>query len=176
MQEMKLNKLYLGLVGSFLFIVLFNQSFAQVGGSRIYSFMDLPYSARATALGSYHAITWDNDLSNSFQNPSLLNPNMNNVWSLNVNNYVSDIQYGYIATAFDIQKKGMLSIGVNYIDYGTLVLRDDIGNEQGTFKANENAFNIAYSNAYKQFRYGVNVKTIFSNLESYRSTDRKSVV
>ncbi len=170
MQVMKLNKLCLSLIGSFLFIVLNNQSFAQLGGSRIYSFMELPYSARSTALGSYHAITWDNDLSNSFQNPSLLNPNMNNVWSLNVNNYVSDIQYGYIATAFDIQKKGMLSIGVNYIDYGTLVMRDDIGNEQGTFKANENAFNVAYSNAYKQFRYGVNVKTIFSNLASYRST------
>lgn len=170
MQVMKLNKLFFALICSVVMMSMQKNSFAQIGGSRVYSFMELPYSAKSTALGSYHSIVWDNDLSNAFQNPSLLNPKMNNVWSLNVNNYVSDIQYGYIATAFDVNKKGMISLGVNYIDYGNLVMRDEIGNEQDSFKANENAFNVTYSNAYKQFRYGVNLKTIFSNLATYRST------
>ncbi len=168
MQWMKLNKLFV-LIFAAAFFTSFTSN-AQLGGSRIYSFMELPYSARATALGSYQVAVWDNDLSNAYQNPSLLNPKMHNTWSLNVNNYVSDIQYGYIATAFNLNKNSILSLGVNYIDYGNLVLRDDIGNEQGTFKANENALNVTYSRAYKQFRYGANLKTIFSNLESYRST------
>lgn len=168
MQWMKLNKLFIFSLAICLFI--FKNADAQLGGSRVYGFMELPYSARATALGSYQVAVWDNDLSNAYQNPSLLNSRMNNTWSLNVNNYVSDIQYGYIATAFGLDKESSMSIGINYIDYGTLVVRDDIGNEQGSFKANENALNVAYSRTYNQFRLGANLKTIFSNLESYRST------
>jgi hypothetical protein len=64
----------------------------------------------------------------------------------------------------------MFGIGVNYINYGDFVMRDDIGNEQGTFKANENTFNFTYARPFKQFNYGATMKLLFSNLESYRST------
>lgn len=157
----------------FLLIVLVisnNIAFAQLGGSKSFGFLQLPSSARITALGGYTSIAQDADLASITQNPSLLNERMNNIWSLNICNYFQDIQYGHIATAFNVKNVGMFGIGINYINYGSFVLRDDIGNEQGTFKAAENTVNFSYSNKFRQFKYGATTKFLFSTLESYRST------
>ena len=124
-----------------IFISTFGYS--QIGGSRSFSFLQLPSSAKITALGGYTSIANDADLSSITQNPSLLNQRMDNTWSLNICNYFQDIQYGYISTAYNVKDIGMFAIGLNYINYGTFVLRDDIGNELGTFKANENTFNVS---------------------------------
>lgn len=155
-----------------LLSVLLNHSgaYAQLGGSRSFAYLHLPASAKITALGGYHSVVLDNDLANVTQNPSLLNTRMDNMWSLNICNYFQDIQYGHIASAFKVNNVGMFGIGVNYINYGDFVMRDDIGNEQGSFKANENTFNFSYARPYKQFNYGATMKLLFSNLESYRST------
>lgn len=144
--------------------------YSQIGGSSGFAYLQLPSSARITALGGYQSIVSDADVASITQNPSLLNSRMNNMWSLNICNYFNDIQYGYIATAFDVKNAGTFGLGINYINYGDFVMRDDIGNEQGSFKANENTFNISYARPYKQFRYGANMKFLFSTLESYRST------
>ena len=151
-----------------IFISTFGYS--QIGGSRSFSFLQLPSSAKITALGGYTSIANDADLSSITQNPSLLNQRMDNTWSLNICNYFQDIQYGYIGTAYNVKDIGMFAIGLNYINYGTFVLRDDIGNELGTFKANENTFNVSYSRAFRKFKYGVSSKFLFSSLESYRSS------
>lgn len=143
---------------------------AQLGGGRSFAFLNLPSSAKITALGGYSAIVSDADVPNISQNPALLNYRMDNTWSLNICNYFEDIQHGYIGTAFNVKNAGMFGIGVNYINYGNFVMRDDIGNEQGNFKANENSFNFSYARPYKQFSYGASAKFLFSTLESYRST------
>lgn len=158
------------LVGLTLFLFTNKTTYSQIGGSKSFAFLQLPSSAKITSLGGYNAVVSDNDLPNITQNPSLLNHRMDNMWSLNVCNYFQDIQYGYIATAFKVQEVGMFGIGLNYINYGNFVMRDDIGNEQGSFKANENTFNLSFARPYKQFNYGANVKFLFSTLESYRST------
>jgi len=152
--------------------VLFIQtnSYAQLGGSKSFAFLQLPASAKITALGGYTSITSETDLASVTQNPSLLNYRMDNVWSLNICNYFQDIQYGHIATAFNVKDVGMFGLGVNYVNYGSFVLRDDIGNDLGSFKATENTFNISYSNKFRQFRYGATTKLLFSNLAEYRST------
>ncbi len=145
-------------------------TYAQLGGSRSFAFLQLPSSARITALGGYQSIALDADVPSITQNPSLLNRRMNNTWSLNICNYFGDISYGYIGTAYDVKNIGTFGIGINYINYGNFVLRDDVGNELGIFKANENSFNFSYARGYKQFRYGASTKFLFSTLESYRST------
>lgn len=146
------------------------KGYSQIGGSKSFAFLQLPSSAKITALGGYTSIANENDLASVTQNPSLLNSRMDNVWSLNICNYFQDIQYGHIASAFDIKNIGTFGIGVNYINYGSFVLRDDIGNDLGTFKANENTFNFSYASKYKQFRYGATTKLLFSSLDTYRSS------
>ncbi len=166
MHAMKLKKI----VSIGILSCLSTFAFAQLGGSRGFAFLNLPASAKITSLGGYHAVVADNDLANITQNPSLLNYRMNNMWGLNICNYFQDIQYGHISTAFQVKDVGMFGMGVNYINYGDFVMRDDIGNEQGSFKANENTFNLSYARPFKQFSYGATMKLLFSTLESYRST------
>lgn len=151
-------------------LIMSTSGFAQIGGSRSFSFLQLPASAKITALGGYSSIALDGELPNVTQNPSLLNERMDNIWSLNICNYFQDIQYGHIATAFLVKDVGMFGIGINYINYGTFILRDDIGNDLGSFKANENTINFSYSRGFRQFKYGATTKLLFSSLESYRSS------
>lgn len=151
-------------------LLIGNNGYAQLGGSKSFAYLQLPSSAKITALGGYTSIANTADIPSITQNPSLLNQRMHNTWSLNICNYFQDIQYGYIATAFKVKDVGMFGIGVNYVNYGTFILRDDIGNELGTFKANENTFNLSYSRAFRKFNYGISSKFLFSTLESYRST------
>lgn len=146
------------------------QGFSQIGGSSSYSFLGMPVSARTTGLGSYAPNVLDRDLSNAYQNPSLLNAKMHNQWTLNVCNSFADSKYGYFATAYDLKKYGTVSMGVHYQDYGDFTARDVVGNEVGSFKANESAFVLGYGRAYEQFRIGTNVKFLFSNIESYQSS------
>lgn len=168
MHRMFAKKQFLLVVIGLLFIQM--NSSAQIGGSKSFAFLQLPSSAKITALGGYTSIANETDLASVTQNPSLLNARMDNVWSLNICNYFQDIQYGHIASAFNIKNVGTFGIGVNYINYGSFVLRDDIGNDLGSFKANENTFNFSYASKYKQFRYGATTKLLFSSLAEYRST------
>ncbi len=168
MLRMSSRKLYFIIINIVLLSSL--HGYAQLGGGTSFTFLRLPSSAKITALGGYSSIAADAELANVTQNPSLLNNRMDNIWSLNICNYFQDIQYGHIATAFQMKNVGMFGIGINYINYGNFVLRDDIGNELGSFKANENTLNFSYANAYHQFRYGATTKFLFSSLESYRST------
>ncbi len=142
---------------------------AQTGGYAGYKFLTLAPSARITALGGNLISIYDDDLNNAYQNPSLLNPKMDNQFALNVANYFSDIQYGYVATAQHFKNVGTFSIGIQYIDYGTFEHTNDRGDVLGEFTAGENAVHIGYGRAYNNFAYGAALKTVFSHFESYNA-------
>lgn len=147
-------------------------AFAQVGGNNTYEFLNLPISARVTALGGNLISVKDNDLNVSLINPSLLTDSMNNNIALSYINYFSDINYGFAAYAKRIKKVGMMSFGIQYLDYGKFIRADEIGNTDGTFGAQEMSFNIAYARSIldSNLTVGATLKTIYSHLESYTST------
>ncbi len=153
-----------------VFIGLMNCSFAQIGGYNTHKFLNLPNSARITALGGYLPAVKDADLNNAYQNPSLLNEKMDNRYALNISNYLSDIQYGYIGTAQTFKNFGTFGIGIQYINYGEFESTNDVGEVTGTFTANENALHFSYANQYHNFSYGASLKTVFTQLESYHAT------
>ena len=59
---------------------------AQLGGRYAYSFLEQPISARLAALGGNQASIDDNDLNIAYVNPSFINPEMENMLTMN---YVS---------------------------------------------------------------------------------------
>ncbi|HVA99230.1 MAG TPA: type IX secretion system protein PorQ, partial [Bacteroidia bacterium] len=153
----------------FLIIFSFGAS-AQIGGVGTYEFLNLPVSARTAALGGNIMSVKDNDINASFQNPSLLNPSMDNSLSLSFINYFAGINYGNAAYAKDYKGIGTFSLGMKFINYGTFTQADETGQITGTFKAAEYAFNIGYSRQIDSlFSVGVNLKTIYSNLAQYSS-------
>jgi hypothetical protein len=158
---------------TFLLIFLhiaFIKSYSQVGGTGTYDFLNLTNSARVAALGGKNISLNDSDLNMPFHNPALLTPQMDQNLVLNYILYFAHINYGYVSYAFDKNKIGTFAIGIHYINYGEFLHTNDAGDIIGKFYAAEYAINLFYSRPINPFfRWGVNLKPIYSSLESYNS-------
>ena len=55
-------------------------------------------------------------------------------YSVNIVNFIGDITYGLLATAFQIRRaEKLIHVGLTYINYGSFDGFDEIGNSIGTF-------------------------------------------
>lgn len=145
---------------------------AQVGGQNAYEFLNLPSSARITALGGHLPSVMDEDVTLAISNPASLNDKMHNRISFSHNFHFADIQNGYVAYGRNIKKWDINThFGIQYMNYGDFKYADIIGNQQGTFSAKETAFIVGASKKVAdRITVGANIKGVFSNLESYSST------
>ncbi len=150
---------------------IYPMAFGQIGGEYTYDFLNLTNSARMAALGGNQvALNDSTDLNVSYNNPSLLNSEMKNQLAVNYVDYFAGVNYGYAAYSFGTPLPGNLAVGVHYINYGKFDEALATGEKTGaTFNAAEYAFNIIWSDRYKQFGYGINLKPILSTFESYQS-------
>ncbi len=151
--------------------LIYPKAFGQIGGESTYDFLNLTNSARMAALGGNQVALSDSlDLNVAFNNPSLLRPDSRNMLALNYVNYFAGINYGYASYSFDTPLPGNFAVGMHYINYGEFIEALPNGEKTGaTFNAAEYALNIIWSNEYKQFTYGINLKPILSQFESYQS-------
>lgn len=156
-----------------LFIVLILGTkvlFAQVSGKGTYQFLNLPTSARTTALGGKLGALDESDLSTVFQNPSLLDSTMHNHLSLSYVGYYAGITYGAFSYAREYNKIGAFAVGVQRVGYGSFTRADETGITDGTFTASETAFNFSYSRIIDTcFSVGITLKPIYSHLDRYKS-------
>lgn len=145
---------------------------AQIGGKNAYEFLNLPSSARITALGGHLPSVQDDDVTLAISNPASLNENMHNRISFSHNFHFADIQNGYVAYGRNIKKWDINThIGIQYMNYGDFKYTDIIGNQDGTFSANETALVVGASKKVAdRITVGANIKGAFSNLEAYSST------
>jgi hypothetical protein len=154
-----------------LLFLIQSSLFAQIGGSSVFSFLNLPLSARVSAIGGNSIAIKDNDLNGAVYNPSLLTDSMDNNVALNFNNHFAKINYGYVAYARKIKNIGNFSFGMQFLDYGRLTRADEVGNTDGTFGANDLSLNISYARSFfnPNLSFGITLKTISSQLETYSS-------
>ena len=129
----------------FLFVPFL--SGAQIGGENTYEFLNLVNSARMGALGGNQvALADETDLNVSYNNPALLTEEMQSHLVANYVNYISDVNYGYVAYALPVDWPGNFAVGMHYINYGTFIEALPNGLKTGgTFKAAEYALNIIWS-------------------------------
>lgn len=155
----------------FLLLILPYFSFTQVGVRNIYEFLELPVSARVTALGDYLISVYEDDANLAYQNPALLNDSSRTQINFSQNFHLKDIRNGYFSYA-DYIPSIELNIhgGIQYINYGSFQGADEFGNLSGEFEASEMAFVVGASRTLNErFAIGSNLKYIFSSFESYRS-------
>ncbi|MEM9917229.1 MAG: type IX secretion system protein PorQ [Bacteroidota bacterium] len=142
-----------------------------VGGNNTYEFLNLPASARLTAMGGHLISVRDDDLSLALSNPSLLNPDMHQQIALSHNIFLGGINHGYVAYGHHAKKwNASLHAGLQYTTYGTFDAADEFGTITGEFKASEYAFVVGASRqVYEKLTFGANAKLITSQLETYNS-------
>ena len=154
-----------------IFFILQNGAIdAQIGGTSTYTFLELPCSARDGALGGTTIAIRDNDLSLTLNNPSLINSNLDNHIVFNYVNYISDINYGYVAYSKTFNQIGSFVAGMQYVNYGKFTEADPTGLITGSFSAADYSFNIGYGRQIdSNFSIGATLKTIYSQLDQYVS-------
>ena len=146
-----------------IIVILNLTAFSQNGGEKTYKFLNIPTSARISALGGFNVSHIDGDLSFVNANPAMLTADMNNQFVLSYTNYVSDINLGYAIYARNFEKAGIFSAGIQYLNYGRFYNTNEYGEILGKFNAADYALNISYSYPLKKFNFGGTFKTIVSD-------------
>ncbi len=144
---------------------------AQIGGTKVYEFLNLPQSARVTALGGEVLTIMDDDVALAYTNPAVLNPQMSGAISFSHAFHLADLGHGNLAYAQHIEKWDVTFHGnIQYMNYGDFAGTDEFGNPTTGFSAKEYAFTVgAGKQLYEKLSVGVNLRLISSQLESYNS-------
>ncbi len=159
---------------SFLSVILFFiaiSGFSQTGGNNTFEFLNLPGSTRIATLGGNNISHYDNDLNFVLTNPALLKPDMDKQLAINYINYLSDINFGYVSYAMDVENIGIIAGGIQYINYGKFLHTDETGVILGDFAPSEFSFNLYYSRPLNEyFNFGAALKTIYSSFFTHFSS------
>ncbi|MES2680301.1 MAG: type IX secretion system protein PorQ [Bacteroidota bacterium] len=155
----------------FISVFLCFNAFAQVGGTRAYRFLDIPMTARSAALGGNNMSIWGDDINLIYSNPALLNPTMTKQIALNYSNYVSDLNFGYLASAYSLKEHGTVAASMQFFGYGKFTGYDETGEKTNSFRANDYSLNLTYAKPMGDslFNIGIALKTIISQYDVYTS-------
>ena len=155
-----------------LFILISFGAFAQSGGKGVFRFINLPNSSKIAALGSAFPMSEEAEISESFQNPSLISNSNAGKLDLNYSKYIADINFGAVQYGFKLKNNSVISAGLLFVDYGKFEETDASGNSTGNnFTAGDYLLNIGYAKNWQQkIYYGVNLKLIYGTYAIYKST------
>lgn len=154
------------------FWLIFGQAYGQRGGERVFEFIHLPTSARATALAGSQISILSADLALAGGNPGMLNALMDNSLVVQHNFHFDGIGNGYAGYARHINAwQSTIQAGIRYINYGTFTGADAQGNLTGNFKAKDLAMEAGIARALNErMQAGLLVRYLQSSLETYTST------
>ena len=167
------------IISFFSVALLFSSTcIGQSAGEKTFEFLNMVTSARIASLGGNAISLKDNDLELAYQNPSLLNKEMDNHFVLNYSDYFADINLGSFYYAKTYDKLGSFAAGIQYMHYGTFKETDEIGNVLRDFVAEDIVVSIGWGipitpkfslpNGQKVvidslFHIGSNLKLIYSS-------------
>jgi hypothetical protein len=143
---------------------MFTNANAQVGGKHAFEFLNVSASARLAGTGGVNVSMADRDLAYFFSSPALNGDTLNDVASLNYQFYPGQIAHGAVAWQHAFKGVGPVAIGIQHINYGTIQGYDDSGVATTEFSASETAVVLGKNHQAGNFRLGVSLKGIFSNL------------
>lgn len=143
---------------------------AQIGGDRVYGFLNLASSARVAGQAGFVLANTHEDVNYGFYNPALLREEMHGMLAMNVGMLPAGIRLGEAVYAHHSKKIGTFSAGFKYLNYGEFLLTNQTAQVMGTFSAAEHALQFGYG--YKldtNWSFGANLKVINSVYETYVS-------
>lgn len=145
---------------------------AQVGGEKVFEFLNISTSARQIALGG-KVLTLLNDVNQPIWNPAVINENLDNKLAVNYTSYLAGINIGSVSYSKRINRRfGSLHGSIKYLNYGTLIGANVDGVETGNFSASDIAISVGYAVnlPWTNFYGGMNLKIINSSISNYSST------
>ena len=154
-------------------LFFFSHSQAQtLGGSSVFNFVKLSNTPQLTALGGTNVSAITDDVGISFNNPSLLRPQMHAQFSAVFNSLYAGIKNYHAMIGFYNQKTATsFAAGVLYFDYGTIPQTDASGNVEGNFHPVDYVAQVSAARKYgTDWHYGATIKFLHSGYGIYRSS------
>src|SRR5665811_571891 len=103
----------------FLFIIIIaSPSFSQTGGDNVYEFLNLTHSGLISSLGGSNVSLTGRNLNLAWNNPALLDSDMDRSLALNYVNYFAGINYGLAMYSRSLNGAGNIAGGITYLNYG----------------------------------------------------------
>ena len=154
---------------SLLFIVLSLLTFGQ-SGENVYSFMNIPVSARQAALGGDAVSIRDFDVSFAGINPALMNLDQDQRISMTFANYLAGSKYGTVAYVKDLGRGNLIGFNARYMDYGSTPRTDESSQISGDFNAIDATVGAGYALQFEDnWTIGMNLNFITSKIDTYTS-------
>jgi hypothetical protein len=141
-----------------------------VGGQHAFDFLNVPHHARLAGLGGVNVSLSDRDINFFSSNPALVSDSLAGFASASYQFYIADISHAAVAYAHRFNRIGTVTIGLQHLAYGKIISYDAAGQELGDFNSGETAVVISKSHQVSHYRFGVNLKTVFSNLAGFRAS------
>ena len=138
-------------------------------GTTAYGFLKIDVGARSTAMGGAF-VGLSDDAAALYFNPAGLIQTETKRFFTTYNNYITDIQSGFLGYVHPYSENTRLGASIYYFNYGSFTKTDDQGIDLGTFGASD--FAIAISLAQKintQFSLGATGKLIYEKIDGYSS-------
>ena len=154
----------------FLFWVSSTIAQAQPGGSKAYSFLDIPANARLGGLGGVNVSKLDQDVNFFQSNPSLVSDSLAGWGAAGYQFYAGDIGQATFAYAHDFKRIGTLAMGIQHLSYGSVEGFDPTGAPIGQYSSGETVLIISKSHQVGNFRIGASIKPAFSSIAGFRSS------
>jgi len=130
-------------------------------GTTAGQFLKLGMGGKAAALGDA-VVAGVNDSTSIVWNPAGLTGVKGNQLSLMHSLYAADVFYDYLTFAKELPGIGTVAIGVQYVNYGSIIEMDNLGTELAGFTPYDLAINVGYALNLNGLSAGVNVKYISS--------------
>ena len=113
-------------------------------GETAYSFLKIGPDARAEAMGGAYTGLADGP-GGMYYNPAALARVGSPQFMATYNNWLTDIQSGFIACALPLGARSHFGASVQYLDYGDFAARDALGNPRAGFNASDVALTAGFA-------------------------------
>lgn len=136
--------------------------------SNAYSFLEIPTSAHAYALGGSGAAVIDDDATLVDQNPALLGPEIEKQVAFSYMLYMATSNFASARFAMGAGENSAWGVGIRYLNYGRMTGYDESGIQTGDFSPQDMVIEGTYSrDITARLRGGANFKVVYSNYEQY---------
>jgi hypothetical protein len=139
-------------------------------GSNAYSFLEIPESAQAFALGGTNISSIGSDLSMIDQNPALLGQETEAQMGLSYMRYMGSSNFAGGKYGMGTGDRGAWAVGFRFLDYGTIQGYDEFGTATSEFRPLDLVIDGMYSYDFTdRLRGGITMKFIYSHYEQYEA-------
>lgn len=143
---------------------------AQDDSQTAYTFLRLPVSAHAAAMGGDNVTMPDDDALMMFHNPALIIGATPKTVSLQYMRYMAGCNSAAAAYNMVIDDKWFVGAGIQYMGYGSMRQTDSENNDLGSFSANDIALQatLGYELAHN-LSGGISLRGVYGNIGAYNS-------